>query len=73
MVSLLCLITLTTRADEFLTVLKVNGDVYSNLTVTTVTPTDVFFTHARGVGNAKLKNLNPEMQGHFHYDAAKSG
>jgi cytochrome c biogenesis protein CcmG, thiol:disulfide interchange protein DsbE len=72
MVSLLCLIALTTRADEFLPVLKVNGVVYSNLTVTTVTPTDVFFTYARGVGNAKLKNLNSEMQRHFHYDAAKS-
>jgi cytochrome c biogenesis protein CcmG, thiol:disulfide interchange protein DsbE len=63
---------LAARSDEFLPVLKVNGDVYSNVTVTTVTATDIFFTHANGVGNAKLKNLAPELQQHFHYDAAKS-
>jgi len=63
---------LTARADEFLPVLKVNGEVYSNITVTTVTATDIFFTYLNGVGNAKLKNLTPELQEHFHYDAAKS-
>jgi cytochrome c biogenesis protein CcmG/thiol:disulfide interchange protein DsbE len=64
-------VVLTARADEFLPVLKVNGDVYSNVTVTTVTATDVFFTYASGVGNAKLKSLSPGLQEHFHYNAAK--
>jgi thiol-disulfide isomerase/thioredoxin len=63
---------LTARADEFLPVLKVNGDVYSNVTVTTVTATDIFFTYANGVGNAKLKSVAPELQKYFHYDAVKS-
>jgi cytochrome c biogenesis protein CcmG/thiol:disulfide interchange protein DsbE len=67
-----CLVASAARADEFLPLLKVNGDVYSNVTVITVTATDIFFTHANGVGNAKLKSLAPELQKHFHYDAAKS-
>ena len=63
---------LAARADELLPVLKVNDQVYSNVTVTTVTATDIYFTSAGGMGNAKLKNLDPELQKHFHYDAAKS-
>jgi len=35
-------------------VLKVGGDeVYSNVTVTSVSVTDIYFTHANGIGNAK--------------------
>lgn len=70
--SLLFVTALAATADEKLPVLKVNGDVYSNVTVTAVTPTDIYFTSAGGMGNAKLKNLDPELQKHFHYDAAKS-
>jgi len=60
-------------AAEHLPVLKVGSEVYSNVTVTSVTATDIFFSHARGLGNAKLKNLEPEQQTHFHFDAAKGG
>jgi cytochrome c biogenesis protein CcmG, thiol:disulfide interchange protein DsbE len=73
---MICLLWLATClpacADEFLPVLKANGVVYSNVTVTTVTPTDIFFIHSKGVGNAKLKNLGPDLQKLFHYDATKS-
>jgi len=69
---LVCLAALSARADEFLPVLNASGIVYSNVTVTTVTATDIFFTYAGGVGNVKLKNLTPDLQKHFHYDAAKS-
>jgi len=62
----------TLRADEFLPLLKANGTVYSNITVTKVTATDVFFIYTNGMGNAKLKGLTPELQKHFNYDAAKS-
>ena len=64
---------LTVRADETLAVLKVGSDTYSNVTVTAVTATDIYFTHANGMGNAKLKNLAPELQKHFHYDPKKAG
>ena len=68
---LLFLATLVVRASETLPSLKVKGEVYTNVTVTRFTTTDVYFTHARGAGNAKLKDLEPEMQKHFHYDPAK--
>jgi hypothetical protein len=36
--------------------------------ITAVSPTDVFFNYDRGMGNAKLKDLPPGLQKHFHYD-----
>src|SRR6266699_696928 len=61
------------RADEaHLATLRVGTEVYSNVTVTSVSVTDIFFTHSRGVGNAKLKNLDPAVQQMFHFDPAKS-
>lgn len=62
---------LTTRADEFLPVLKVGDDVYKNVTITSVTPTDIYFTCGAMVGNAKLKKLDPELQKHFKFDPAR--
>jgi thiol-disulfide isomerase/thioredoxin len=61
------------RADEKLPVLKAGSEVYSNVTVTTVTATDIYFTYANGMGNAKLKSLSPDLQKHFHYNPAKAG
>jgi cytochrome c biogenesis protein CcmG/thiol:disulfide interchange protein DsbE len=58
--------------DVKLAVLRVGGEVYSNVTVTTVTATDIYFTHSGGLGNAKLKNLAPELQERFHYDPARA-
>jgi hypothetical protein len=58
-------------ADEVLPVLKVGEDTYTNVLVTSVTPTDIYFTCGTFVGNAKLKKLDPALQKHFNYDAAK--
>lgn len=63
---------LLAHADEKLAVLKVGSEVYSNVTVTSVTSTDIYFTHDKGIGNTKLKNLDPALQKHFNYDAAKA-
>jgi protein disulfide-isomerase len=60
------------RADEKLPVLNVDGMVYTNVTVTKVTATDIYFTYAGGMGNAKLKNLEPGLQERFHFDPAKA-
>lgn len=68
----LCLFTLVAGADETLPLLTIKGQTYSNVTVTAVSATDIFFSHATGMGNAKLKDLDPKLQAHFHYDAAKS-
>lgn len=71
-ITLLLLTAGMLRADEFLPLLKANGAVYTNITVTKVTATDVFFIYTNGMGNAKLKSLTPELQKHFNYDAVKS-
>jgi hypothetical protein len=59
-------------AGEKLPVLKVGSDVYSNVTVTSVTATDIIFTSDNGMGNAKLKNLDAALQKRFGYDATKA-
>ncbi len=67
----LAVIAFTARAAEHLAVLKVGNNTYTNVTVTQATATDIFFTYPGGSGNAKLKSLDPELQKHFHYDAAQ--
>lgn len=57
------------RADEQLPLLKAGSEVYSNVTVTTVSATDVYFIYAGGMANVKIKDLSPELQRHFHYDS----
>ena len=58
--------------DEHLATLKVGEATYTNVTVTSVSATEIFFIHSRGGGNAKLKNLEPALQKMFHYDPAKA-
>jgi thiol-disulfide isomerase/thioredoxin len=59
-------------ADEKLPLLKVGSEVYSNVTVTSVTPTDIYFSYSGGMGNGKLKNLDAAMQKHFGYNATNA-
>ena len=59
-------------ADEKLPVLKAGGDIYSNVTITAVSATDIYFTYDLGVANVKLKNLAPNLQEYFKYDPAKA-
>lgn len=58
---------------EKLPTLKVGDETFSNVTVTKVTATNIFFTSNQGPTNAELKNLDPAWQKHFHYDPAKTG
>jgi hypothetical protein len=73
---LLAFVLLTTAsafsADEKFPVLKIGNEVYSNVVVTSASDTEIFFTHSRGMGNAKLKNLDAATQQHFHYSAGKA-
>ena len=72
-IGLCCLVLASTaRADESFPSLKVKDQVYTNVTVTMVTPTDIYFTHAQGLASARLKDLDSELQKHFHFDPAKS-
>lgn len=50
--------------------LKVGSKTYSHITVTEVTATDVYFISDQGLANAKLKELDPALQKHFHYNPA---
>jgi thiol-disulfide isomerase/thioredoxin len=56
------------RANEKLPVLNAGSEVYSNVTVTMVTATDIYFTYARGMANVKLSKLDPALQKHFGYN-----
>jgi thiol-disulfide isomerase/thioredoxin len=61
-----------TWADLKLPCLRAGDEVYSNVTVLSCTATDLYFSHAGGLGNAKLKNLPADLQKRFHYDPAKA-
>src|SRR5215813_1656559 len=41
---------------------------YSNVTVIGANATDLYFTHSKGISNAKLKYLPPNLQARFSYD-----
>lgn len=60
-------------ADEKLPTLKVGGETYSNVIVTKVTATNIFFISNQATTNADLKRLDPALQKHFHFDPAKAG
>ncbi len=63
---------LARAADEKFDTLRIGSEVYSNVTVTSVSASDISFLHSRGVGNAKLKSLEPALQKRFHFDPAKA-
>jgi hypothetical protein len=54
--------------DEHFATLKAGSEVYSNVTVTSATATQIYFTHSGGISGAKLKDLETDLQSHFHYD-----
>jgi cytochrome c biogenesis protein CcmG/thiol:disulfide interchange protein DsbE len=59
-------------AAEKLPLLQIGGESYTNVTITSVSPTEVYFIHARGLGNAKLRNLSPELQKRFGFEPAQA-
>src|SRR5689334_15155218 len=65
--AVLALLAITSQADEQFPVIKANGQVYSNATVVKVTATDIIFVSDQGTANAKLKDLDTELQEHFGY------
>lgn len=71
-VLVLAALVFTARADEKFSVLQAGSATYSNVTVTSVTATDVYFTHAGGMANVKIKNLSPDLQKHFSFDPKKA-
>ena len=58
----------STFAETRLPLLHAGDESFTNVMVTSVTPTDLYFSHAGGMGNVKLKNLDDALQKRFHYD-----
>lgn len=52
--------------------LHAGGEIYTNVQVTSVTATHVFFSHVGGLANAKLKNLDTHLQEIFRFDATRA-
>jgi len=73
---LICFCAVTTvflsAAQENLPVLTVGSTVYSNVTVTSVSYTDVYFKYADGETNAKLKDIDPKLQKRYNYEPTRA-
>lgn len=67
----LLLAAFTAAASDTLPLLKAGDETYTNVTVTRVTATDIYFSHSQGMGNAKLKMLEPALQKRFKFDPVK--
>lgn len=63
---------LADAAEEYFATLKIGSETYRKVTVTTVTKTAIYFSHSHGLGTAKLKDLDPALQEHFHFNAAEA-
>jgi thiol-disulfide isomerase/thioredoxin len=55
-------------AGETLPVLQAGNEVFSNVTIISVSATDIYFTSNQGLANAKLKDLDPAWQRHFNFN-----
>jgi thiol-disulfide isomerase/thioredoxin len=70
--ALLCGPICAQAEGEKFAILKVGQNAYSNVTVMSVSATDIYFSHQGGMGNAKLKLLEPDLQKRFHFDSARA-
>jgi thiol-disulfide isomerase/thioredoxin len=68
--ALIALSLLCARAEEKFPTLQVGKHTYTNVTITSVTGSQIYFMHARGIANAKLHDLSPDLQKHFNYNPA---
>lgn len=62
------LLVLPAVAQTKLDSLKAGSQTYSNIVVLGFNATDVYFTHATGIANVKLKLLEASLQERFSYD-----
>lgn len=65
---LLAAALLARATDIKLPTLTIGATTYTNVTITTVTPTDIYFKHATGMGNSKIRYLDPALQQRLGYD-----
>jgi len=72
LISLVIALLACARAEEQIALLNAGGEIYTNVTVTEITATDIYFSHSQGIGNAKLKNLSPELQKRFGFSPTQA-
>ncbi len=64
-----CLLTCSLlAAPAKLDRLEVGSQIYTNVTIVSVSATDLYFSYEKGIKNVKLRNLDPETQKLFNYD-----
>jgi thiol-disulfide isomerase/thioredoxin len=68
--SALTLAALALQAQTKFATLKAGRTTYTNVSVLGSSTTDLYFTHAHGIANVKLRLLSPALQEQFHYDAS---
>lgn len=66
------LITCGSLAETHLPVLHAGDESFTNVVVYSITPTDLYFRHAAGMGNVKLKTLDAALQKQFGYNATNA-
>lgn len=71
-ISLGLLCQLSAPAQEQFAQLKVDDTIYTNVTVMTVSATDIVIKHRAGIANLKLRYLAPALQAQFHYDPVRA-
>lgn len=59
-------------ADEQFSRLKIGDVTYTNAIVTSKTATHIILLHKGGIASFKLKNLEPDLQKQFGFDAEKA-
>jgi len=63
------LLAVTVEAAEIkLDTMKVGDKVYTNVSVTSFSTTDVYFSHSKGVSSAKIRTLEPAVQKLLDYN-----
>ena len=63
-------LTANKHAGETLAALSVGPRTYTHVVVRSVTPRTLSFTHDGGLASVALRDLSPELQARFGYDAA---
>ena len=64
--------TCQTFGETRLPLLHAGDESFTNVVVTSVTATDLYFSHAGGMGNVKLKSLDAGLQRRFGYNATNA-
>ena len=61
-------LAVTAAAQMKLNSVSAGSQTFSNVVVLGFNPTDLYFTHAAGIANVKLKLLDAPLREQFHYD-----